>query len=482
MPIKNPEKLLEWLIGLPRENEWVEFKLSNNNPVSIGKYISALANSAIYNDESHGFLVFGVEDKTHNIVGTSVNIDTQTKGNEALKHWLNKKLDPRINFESCRLEINGHAVEIIRIDPAYKHPVRFDGIAYIRIDESLHPLSQHPQREGAIWQAVNRFSLEDSVASHGLSEEEISDKFAVDDLISGLVNNRSQSGKIDYLQKEKLIKINPEGGYDVTNLFVLTFSKNLKDWSGFTRKGVRLIKFKGQSKLNAEFERQGKLGYFLTFERVLANIMDRTPKREVMQHGLRKEIYDIPAIAVREILANAIIHQDLSSSGFGPTVEIFSDRLVITNPGKPLVDPDRFIDAPSKTRNNNLADLMRRLGMCEERGSGIDRAFTAIENMGLPSPLIQEISGQTVISIFGPRKFAQTSRIERLRACYYHACLCAERNEFMSNASLRERFKLGKNQYPQVSSVISDAIQEGHIKPLSADQANRNARYVPYWF
>ncbi len=53
-------------------------------------------------------------------------------------------------------------------------------------------------------------------------------------------------------------------------------------------------------------------------------------------------------------------------------VEIFDDRIEITNPGEPLVDTQRFIDTPPKSRNETLASMMRRFRICEERGSGID--------------------------------------------------------------------------------------------------------------
>ena len=125
---------------------------------------------------------------------------------------------------------------------------------------------------------------------------------------------------------------------------------------------------------------------------------------------------------------------------------------------------------------------MRRLGVCEERGSGIDRAFTEIELAGLPPPLIQQVSDCTVVTIFGPRPFAQMTKEERLRACYFHACLRAEKNDFMSNASLRQRFRLSQKQYSQVSEVIKEACAVDLIKPLSEDQGNRNARYLPYWY
>jgi ATP-dependent DNA helicase RecG len=176
-----------------------------------------------------------------------------------------------------------------------------------------------------------------------------------------------------------------------------------------------------------------------------------------------------------------LIHQDMTSVGDGPRIEIFEDRVRITNPGRPLVAPDRFIDAPAKSRNEDLAGMMRRLGICEERGSGIDRALAAIESAALPPPLFQEVENSTVVTVFGERSFAAMSKEERIRACYQHASLRFEANEPMSNASLRARFGLSEKQSTTVSAVIKDTIEAHLIRPLAEDQSNRFARYVPFY-
>ena len=124
---------------------------------------------------------------------------------------------------------------------------------------------------------------------------------------------------------------------------------------------------------------------------------------------------------------------------------------------------------------------MRKAGLCELRGSGVDRALRAIEAAALPPPSIQIVEGSTVVTTFKQKPFAKWTSDERILACYQHACLQFEENDPMSNASLRERFGLPQRQYPQVSMVIKDALDRGRIAPLSEDQSNRYARYVPYW-
>lgn len=482
MTIHDPSELITYLIGLPKEAEWVEFKENNFSAESVGKYVSALANAAIFSGEKKAYLVFGIEDGSHNVVGTDLRIDQQKVGNDTFLFWLNKQLIPQINIEHASVLYDGKRVEILAIDPSYQHPVRFKGEAFIRIDTSLQPLSRHPERERAIWNATSRFSFEQAIARSHASIDDIYDEFEVGKLLTSLgISKPNVAMATERMVMEDLIVDNHQGGFDITNLLVLAAAKDMRSFAGFARKGVRVVTYAGKSKLNTKSDAEGKKGYATSFTQLLSYVMERVAHREQMQHGLRVTVYDIPEIAIREILANAIIHQDFMATGDGPVVEIHPDRIRIVNPGKPLVPTDRFIDSPSRSRNEKFGHLMRRVGICEERGSGIDRALTEIEKQMLPAPTFQEVEGSTVVTLFGPRDFANMTKEDRVRACYQHACLGVEKNDFMSNGSLRKRLGLTDKQYPQISIVIADAKEAGLIRPLDEDQSNRNARYIPYW-
>ncbi len=269
--------------------------------------------------------------------------------------------------------------------------------------------------------------------------------------------------------------------FDVSNLMALLAAKDLQTFPMLTQKAPRVITYQGESKLAGEDDITGKRGYCLSFQTMLEYIMARVPHREIMSHGMRKTHYDIPMIAVRELVANALIHQDLTAIGSGPRIEIFKDKIRITNPGVPLVPIERFIDAPPKSRNERLASFMRRAGICEERGSGIDRALDAIERESLPPPDFQVVADSTVVTVFGPRSFAKMSKEDRLRAVYQHASLRWESGDKMSNQSLRKRLGMSDSQIAQVSRLISDSVDAGLIRPVDSDQAKRTARYVPAW-
>jgi predicted HTH transcriptional regulator len=207
------------------------------------------------------------------------------------------------------------------------------------------------------------------------------------------------------------------------------------------------------------------------------------PKNEHIGKALRTTQPLYPEIAVRELIANALVHQDFTLSGTGPTIEIFSDRIEITNPGVPLIRPDRFVDAPPQSRNEALASLMRRLGICEERGSGIDKVLTLVEAFQLPAPEFLVTDSHTRVVLYAPRPLSALGKEERIRATYWHAALLyASGGRKMTNTSLRERFKIPKTQHYVATRIISEALTANLIKPFDPDSVSRkHAKYVPYW-
>jgi ATP-dependent DNA helicase RecG len=473
MLIHDVERLVQRLVGYPRESEWLEFKMNEFQPENIGKYVSALSNSAILAGEDCGYMVFGVEDGTHEIRGTNVKLAHEKVGNDTFLHWLNGRLNPRVTVDVKSVLFDGKRVEVLAVAHGYQEPIKFNGIAYIRVDTSLHPLTNDSERERALWQATSRFSFERAVVQSHVPTGRLFDSFYVPELLQGLgINRQSVGSSIEYLVQEDLIRDNKQGGFDVSNLLALASAKNMRAIPGLERKGARVIIYKGKSKTEAVREQHGSKGYGVTFDGLLDFVMEHLNPQEEMQHGKRVTVHTIPKVAVREIIANAIIHQDFTVNGDGPVVEVFSDRVRVINPGKPLIPVDRFIDAPSTSRNSRFGHIMRRLGICEERGSGVDRALTSIERAFLPPPLFQQVENTTIVTLYGPKTFADMTREERIRACYQHACLCAEKNEHMSNGSFRTRLGLPEKQYPQVSLVIADARDSNLIRALDEDQGS----------
>ena len=250
--------------------------------------------------------------------------------------------------------------------------------------------------------------------------------------------------------------------------------------SRLARKAMRFVAYDGHGRAATVTHRMDfPLGYASGLTRLNVHINTLIPSPERGSATVRKARPLFPAVAIRELMANALIHQDMTISGAGPTVELFRNRIEITNPGAPLVEPERFIDFPPRSRNEALASLMRRMGLCEEQGTGIDKVVEAVEEAQLPPPEFRAEADATRVTLFGPRRFAGMTTGERLRACYQHAVLHYLRGQRMKNATLRERFGVDSRNAAQVSTVIRKALDESLIR--SADPARPRSRYVPSW-
>ncbi|MCO6147911.1 ATP-binding protein [Flavobacterium sp. NRK1] len=165
-------------------------------------------------------------------------------------------------------------------------------------------------------------------------------------------------------------------------------------------------------------------------------------------------------------------------------IEIFEDRIEISNPGKllPTKKIDRLIRTTPESRNEVLAAAFRRYNICEERGSGFEKAVRAIELYGLPPLKFQETENSFKVIMYSPKKFADMSVQERIEACYQHSVIQYFGNEGMTNASLRQRFGMHDKQASQISRLIKDAIDTGRIKQKDPENGSKKFTiYLPYW-
>ena len=206
------------------------------------------------------------------------------------------------------------------------------------------------------------------------------------------------------------------------------------------------------------------------------------PENEVIGQALRKTVPIYPELAIRELVANVIIHQDFSITGTGPMIEVFDGRLEITNPGIPLMDTDRFLDTPPRSRNEALASFLRRIGICEERGSGVDKVVFQTEYYQLPAPLFEVTEQHTRAMLFAHKSFSEMNKEDRIRACYLHACLQFVQQQQMTNSTLRKRLGIDEKNRAQVSRVINETMEAGRIRSSNPESdSRRHASYVPYW-
>lgn len=474
--------LVRELARLPRETEWVEFKVGNDDPQAIGEYISALANSAALHEKTHGYLVWGVRDDDHAFVGTRFDPGGARKGNEPLENWLVRLLSPRLEFRFAPVEVDGARVVVLEVPRAFRHPVKFAGEEFIRIGSSKVKLKDNPEKERLLWRVIDRERFEDGVAAANVSAEEVARLLNLPAYFErlGLPLPEGTPAMLDALRRDRLLGRSEAGGWDVRNLGATLLARDLHDFR-LERKALRVVRYRGRDRTEAEREISDPRGYALSFDPLVERIMDLLPSREVIVGAARKTILDFPRIAVRELVANALIHQDFLIRGAGPMVEVFEGRVEITNPGEPLVEPDRFLDAPPTSRNEDLAGLMRRFEFCEERGTGIDKALGAIEALTLPPPRVDVPAGFTRVVLFGPRPLAAMDREERQRACYLHAARLYLLGDFLTNTSVRQRFGIADANLATASRLIRDAREAGWIVPKDPTAAPKSMRYIPWW-
>lgn len=482
MDEKELKAIVKDIQASPTECEWVEIKHNNEDPQSIGEYVSALANGAAYMGQSRGYMAWGLDNDTHQIIGTKFNPKTKKMGNEELENWIAHGLSPRIDFSFQEVFFPEGKVVILLVDSAGNTPVKFRGEAWIRVGTYKKKLADFPERERKIWQNTSHSCFETKLAKTGVSADEVLELLDYSKLFSLLhiPFPDSRSAILDKLVEEKLI-IRRQSCFDITNLGAILFATDLKKFEMLSRKAVRVIFYKGNDRINAIKEQVGGRGYAVGFEGLVDYISANLPVNEEIGKALRREIPMYPPIAIREFVANALIHQDFSIGGSSPMIEIFANRMEITNPGKPLIDVFRFIDHTPISRNEQLASLMRRMNICEERGSGIDRALAQCEIAQLPAPDFQKDELFTKVIMFAPMTLRQMNKEDKRRACYQHCCLQYLSGQKMTNESFRGRLNISDENYSMASRIIADTISAKYIKPDDSAPSKKYAKYVPFW-
>lgn len=484
------QSLIRELSKLTSEEEWVEFKCNNDNPERMAKYISGMSNVATLLGKTASYIVWGINNDTHEIVGTDFNYRLARKGNEELEAWLVRMVNPKIDFHFYEVpmgtEKSGKEIKcvLLEIPAAESEPTRYESTAYIRIGSNLKPLQQFKEKEAELWRKFDTKPVELRVAKPNVTADEVAQLLDFSGYYE-VLNVPIPSGReqiMEDLQKEKFISPNDAGHYDILNYGALMIGRNLKSFEGLERRGVRVIRYKDNDRINGISEKEFSTGYSIDFDSVVEYIMTITPHEEQMDGSIRKSVSAFPELAVRELLANAMIHQDLNQKGTNPMVEVFSDRIEFSNAGAPLVAIDRIVDTVPVSRNENMAGFMHRCGICEERGSGYDKIVEATSSSKLLAPKVENQNNQfTKAVLFAKVPFAMTTKEDRIRTCYMQACLAYVTFGSINNSDMREVFDLPEKDKAKVSRIIKDTLNAGLIKPLDPDTAPRYMRYIPVW-
>jgi len=317
--------LLSELRKLPRETEWLEFKHENDTPDEIGEYLSALANSAALTGKITAYMFWGIDDITHDIIGTRFLPRAKKIGNEELESWLLRLLSPKINFHFYELTVDSKKVVILEIGAAFRHPVQFKNTEFIRIGSYKKKLKDFPEKERALWRVFDKKPFEREIAADNIRAEDVLqylDYPAYFDLLK-LPLPEFRDGILSALESDEMIQKGNAGKWNITNLGAILFAKKLSDFKNLKRKAVRIILYKGESKVETLKEQEGTKGYASGFEGLIDFVSNLLPGNEIIERAFRREVPMFPELAIRELVANAIIHQNFHATGTAPTIEIF---------------------------------------------------------------------------------------------------------------------------------------------------------------
>ncbi len=464
-----PEQIDLWR-SAPSEDQHLEFKEAKTqfDNKKLYKYCVAIAN------EGGGRLILGIANKPPRPVVGSAAFNNPVQ----MADKVFEAIGFRVDIEEVPHPDGRVLVFHIPSRPrgtAY----HLDGAYWMRSGEDLVPMSEDRLRH--IFSEGGPDWLEESTKQYLEADRiiELLDTQAFFELLK-MPYPTDREGVLDRLIQERLID-NTSGGFAIRRLSAILLAKRIEDFPELSRKSPRVVVYTGTNKLETKLDQIGTKGYAVGFQGLVRFVMSQLPQNEVIENALRKEVKLVPEVSIRELVANALIHQDFRISGASMMVEIYSNRVVISNPGEPVVPVERFIDG-YQSRNERLADLMRRMGICEEKSSGIDRVIHEAEAFQLPAPDFRASHLRTVVTIFGPKDFEAMDRDDRIRACYQHCTLKWVMGERMTNQTLRDRFKLPEAKSAIISQIIAASIEAGVIKADERVGTSRKyARYLPFW-
>ena len=480
------EKAIEYLehslTPIPQEINEIDWKeeLSPNNK-KLSKHLSAFANHP-----GGGFLVFGIKNETAQPLGvTQEQVESIM---QKLSSLCRDTVFPVVSLDHAVEEYKGVPLLFVYIRESAVKPISLSAKSiedsYIRSGGTTRQTSR--QEVGALMLNSKTPHYEELHASTLKTSTEILDILDFRSVFKLLrkPTPQSQDEILRWMIDEKMIVNVDNMGYYITNFGALCCAYNLDQFDGLARKNVRVIKYKGVTKRETEKEQSEQKGYAIGYEGLISYVNALLPSSEVIKNALRTETSVYPEIALRELIANMLIHQDFNVRGSSPMVEIFDDRIEISNPGRLLPSKriDRLIRTTPESRNEILASAFRRYGICEERGSGFEKAVAAIELYGLPPLKFEELENSFRVTMYSPKAFAKLTPTERVEACYQHSIIRYFSSGGMTNTSLRERFKMSERQRPQISLVIKEALAQNKIKPKDPNNTStKYVEYIPFW-
>ena len=475
------ETVVRGLMSLPKENDYVEFKMNEADPIDLGERISGLSNAAALAHRPFAYLIWGVDDKTKELKGTNLSFATWKKGNEDIVPYWRISLVPHIEIFDYELEIDGKHVLVLEISAASYSPTLFRGVAYCRVDSYTKPIKDFPASQKRLFEILNDNTAEKRICLRGTNPNEIDNLLDLDSYFKQLnrVPPHDLIEKIRYFVREGFLVESYSGTFDVTYLGALLYAKDLTKFETLEAKAVRVVYYEGNNRLQTKGRDIFNEGYALCFDKINEILLAHLANPDTFHNGIREDSYSIPPIAVREALANALMHQDLLS-GYGPLVEVFDNRVEWSNSGELHVEINRIIDMVPMAENPKMALFLRRINIGDTSGSGVDKICLSLEKEKAAPPSFETSPTGTRLIIFRNKHFADMDQEEKVQAIYYHVVLKHIEREDATNASIRNRFGLGEEAIYVVTRLLAAAVSKGLIKKKEVS-GKKDSAYLPYW-
>ncbi len=465
---------------VPHEINELDWKLTlSDNKERLIEHLIAFANNP-----NGGYLVYGVADAGAQLTGVN-----QAQVQDIISQLTNlgrDAVEPALILDHAVVDHDGTPLLFVYICEQENKPTHRRGKsieeAWIRSGGTTRKASR--AEIGSLMLNSHAPRWEELRASTLLSAEEVIARLDLD-TISKLLQRPLPDENTElmrWLAEESMVVLDGNGYY-ITNLGGIAAARELSQFDFLSRKPIRVIRYRGTNKVDTIDETQGNRGYAVGFEGLIGYIKRVLPHSEVIQQSLRVQMSVYPEIALRELIANALIHQDFTITGAGPTIEIYDDRITFTNPGSLLPSKrlDRLIGTPPESRNELLASKFRLYRICEERGTGFQKVISAVELFGMPPVMFTPLENSFQVTLYAPRQFAEMAQSERIEACYQHAVLRYFSSQTLTNTTLRTRFKVSERQRNQITNLIADAVEAGRIKRKDTSSGNKFAEYLPYW-
>ncbi len=395
--------LVDELRALPRETEWVEFKKGTaTTNERLGMYISGLSNSACVKNQDFGYLIFGIDDVTHEVIGTNFNFKTAKEGNQELELWIKRNTIPTLNFEHYVCQYNPNVrVELFSIPAAKGEPISFMNYQKIRIGTSLTDLKNYTDLIRIIYNSQIDWSAK------------IIDNASIDDLDPIAIanarikfkeknSNKPWFGEIDSWDNAKFLdraKITING--KITNTAILLLGK--EESAHYISPAVAQITWKLDTEESAyeHFE----IPLFSTVNEVIKRIRNVKYKFFPDNQLIATEVQKYDSEVILEALNNCIAHQDYGRNSRIILVEKVN-KLIFTNAGGffegKAEDYCEGNLTPQKYRNKFLANAMVNLNMIDSLGFGISKMYRSQMKRFFPLPdYTHTTANEVVLEIYG---------------------------------------------------------------------------------